>query len=253
MFRVRTSRRTRLNSSNMKFLKTSPALLIIFLFAFSASAQEKPINVLSKKEIRDGWVLLFDGISSKGWIKANGDPFPEEGWIIKDGLLSLGEGQQGGDIKTQDEYSDFELSVDFMLTPACNSGIKYFFTNYPDGGYLGMEYQLLDDVRAEDNTREDHLCGALYDIFPPETQSKRLNGPGEWNTAVIISKGMHAEHWLNGKKIVEFERGSEAYLAGVAKSKYKTEPVFGMIEKGNILLQDHGHAISFRNIRIRKL
>jgi hypothetical protein len=211
------------------------------------------INKLSKKEIREGWKLLFDGVSSKGWIKADGSPFPEEGWFIRDGLLSLSDGQKGGDIKTIEEFSDFELSVDFLYSPSCNSGIKYFFTKYEKGGFLGMEYQLLDDELAEDNNRKDHLCGALYDIFPPDSSRKNLRGPGEWNNALIVSKGMHIEHWLNGKKIVEFERGSQKYLDGVAKSKYKTEPVFGMIEKGNIMLQDHGHSISFRNIKIRRL
>lgn len=234
----------------MKIIKISIALLILALHVNPGFGQ-KSINTLSKNAIRDGWKLLFDGKTMQGWIKADGNPFPSEGWMVKDGLLTLEEGGKGGDIKTVEEYSDFELSVEFLYSPSCNSGIKYFFTNYKKGGYLGMEYQLLDDVLAEDNTREDHLCGALYDIFPADPSKKKLKGPGEWNTALIISRGMHVEHWLNGEKILEFDRGSHEYLAGVAKSKYKSEPVFGMIEKGNIMLQDHGHAISFRNIKIR--
>jgi hypothetical protein len=206
-----------------------------------------------KQETNDGWIPLFDGQSSKGWVSADGKPFPLNGWVIKDSTLSLQEGQAGGDIKTTEEYSDFDLILDFLYTPGCNSGIKYFYYNYPKGGLLGMEYQIIDDSLAEDITRADHLCGSLYDIYPADSLKKKLKQPGEWNTARIISKGMHVEHWLNGEKIVEFERGSEDYLARVAKSKYKTEPVFGMIEKGSILLQDHGHAISFRNIRLRKL
>jgi hypothetical protein len=160
---------------------------------------------------------------------------------------------KGGDIVTVDEYADFELSVDFLLTPACNSGIKYFYYNYPKGGGLGMEFQVMDDRGASDNKLANHLCGSLYDIFPPDESIKQVNALGKWNTADIICKGKHVEHWLNGKKILEFERGSEAYLAAVAKSKYKTEPVFGTVEKGRILLQEHGHEVSFRNIKIRKL
>jgi len=236
----------------MKIAKISLVLITLVLTGFSGFAQQESTNSLSEKELRDGWALLFDGKTSKGWVKADGNPFPSEGWFIKDGMLTLEEGWKGGDIKTVEEYADFDLSVDFLYSHSCNSGIKYFFTNYKKGGYLGLEYQLLDDVRAEDNTREDHLCGALYDIFPADSSKKKLKGPGEWNTALIISRGMHVEHWLNGEKIVEFDRGSNKYLAGVAKSKYKSDPVFGMIDKGNILLQDHGYTISFRNIKIRK-
>ena len=225
----------------------------VFLFLMTAFGQAKKPNILTKKEKKQGWVLLFDGETSNGWTKSNGQPFPEKGWEIKDGILTVLEGQKGGDIVTVDEYSDFDFSVDFRMSPTCNSGIKYFFTNYPKGGNLGMEYQLLDDVGASDNKLANHLCGSLYDIFPPNETIKKVNILGEWNTARIVCKGQHVEHWLNGIKILEFDRGSEAYLAAVAKSKYKTEPVFGMVEKGRILLQEHQHETSFRNIKLRKL
>jgi hypothetical protein len=160
---------------------------------------------------------------------------------------------KGGDIVTVNAYSNFELSVDFLLTPECNSGIKYFYYNYPTGGNLGMEYQVMDDAGASDNKLANHTCGSLYDIFPPNEKMKKVNKLGEWNTARIVNTGMHTEHWLNGIKILEFERDSDAYLTAVGKSKYKTEPVFGTITKGRILLQDHGHQVSFRNIKIREL
>jgi hypothetical protein len=210
-------------------------------------------NQLSKKEKKQGWVLLFDGITSKGWTKSNGQPFAEKGWEIKDGILKLADNAKAGDIVTIDEYSDFDFSVDFLMLATCNSGIKYFYYNYPKGGSLGMEFQLLDDKLSDDNKKANHLCGSLYDIFPSDETVKKMNKSGEWNTARIVSKGKHEEHWLNGIKVVEFDRGRDTYLAGVEKSKYKTEPVFGMIEKGKILLQDHNHEISFRNIKIRKL
>lgn len=236
----------------MKTLKSLIAIVLL-VSAVAGCGQQDKINTLTSQEKKEGWILLFDGKTPEGWISSNGNPFPEEGWIIKDGILSLEEGQKGGDIKTVGEYSDFDLMIDFLYTPECNSGIKYFYTRYSKGGWLGMEYQLLDDVLAEDNKRTDHLCGALYDIFTPDSTVKNLTGPGSWNTARIVSKGKHVEHWLNGAKILEFERGSSEYLEAVAKSKYKSDPVFGMIEKGNILLQDHGHIISFRNIKIRVL
>jgi hypothetical protein len=234
-------------------MKNVQKIVLLFSFLLLANIGFSQENTLSKKEKKQGWILLFDGTTSNGWTKANGQPFPEKGWEISNGNLTVLENQKGGDIVTVDEYADFELSVDFLLTKTANSGIKYFFTNYPTGGNLGMEYQVMDDDSASDNKLANHLCGSLYDIFPPNETVKKTNAIGQWNTAKIVSKGKHVEHWLNGIKILEFERGNEAYLAAVAKSKYKTSPVFGMVERGRILLQEHGHEVSFRNIKIRTL
>lgn len=228
-------------------------LFFICILTLTSYGQTQHANQLTKKEKKQGWVLLFDGTTTKGWTKANGQPFPDKGWQIANGCLTVLENQKGGDIVTVDEYADFDLSVDFLISKTANSGIKYFFTNYPKGGGLGMEYQVMDDVGASDNKLANHLCGSLYDIFAPDESVKKLNELGKWNTARIVSKAKHVEHWLNGVKVLEFDRGSGAYLAAVAKSKYKTEPVFGMVEKGRILLQEHGHEVSFRNIKIRKL
>lgn len=234
-------------------LKKTILIITSLLLVVSGFAKEPRPNTLTKKEKNQGWILLFDGKTSNGWLNSNGQPFPEKGWEIKDGILKLYENAKAGDIVTVDEYSDFDFSVDFRMSSTCNSGIKYFYCNYLTGGSLGMEYQLLDDVLSDDNKKANHLCGSLYDIFPSNETLKKMNKIGEWNIARIVSNGKHVEHWLNGIKVVEFDRGSEAYLAAVAKSKYKTEPVFGTVEKGRILLQDHNHEISFRNIKIRKL
>lgn len=211
------------------------------------------INQLTKKEQKQGWTLLFDGTTTQGWMQANGKAFPEKGWQVSNGSLTVLENGKGGDIVTVDEYADFDLSVDFLLTKTANSGIKYFFNNYPKGGNLGMEYQVMDDVDATDNKLYNHLCGSLYDIFPADSARKKMRALGTWNTARIVCRGKHVTHWLNGIKVLEFERGSSSYLQAVEKSKYQTEPVFGMVEKGRILLQEHGHQVSFRNIKIRKL
>ncbi len=224
--------------------------LLVFHLAIDTHSQQ---NILTEKEKKEGWILLFDGRTSTGWMKSNGKPFPEKGWTISDGTITLDTTAKGGDIVTADEYSDFDLSVDFKIGPTCNSGIKYFYTDYPKGGGLGMEYQVMDDIGASDNKLANHLCGSLYDIFPPDEMKKKVKPLGEWNTVRIVSKGKHVEHWLNGIKILQFERGDAAYLAAVEGSKYKTEPLFGTVEKGHILLQDHGHTVSFRNIKIRKL
>ncbi len=228
-------------------------LMVCCIVSSLVQGQSSKTNRLTKKEKKQGWVLLFDGKTSAGWMKANGQLFPEKGWQISNGSLTVMENQKGGDIVTEDEYADFELSVDFLLSKTANSGIKYFFTNYSTGGKLGMEYQVMDDAGATDNKLANHLCGSLYDIFPPNETIKKTNAIGQWNTAKIISKVKHVQHWLNGIKILEFERGGDAYIAAVGKSKYKTSPLFGTVEKGRILLQEHGHEVSFRNIKIRKL
>jgi hypothetical protein len=228
--------------------------LILFLILMGniglLSAQ---LPKLSDKEIKDGWILLFDGKTTNGWTTSGGKPVPA-GWEVKDGCISTVKDGKGGDIVTVNEYKDFDFSADFNIVPGCNSGIKYFYTKYPTGGNLGMEYQIIDDQLAEDNKKDNHLCGSFYDVLAPNTSAKKVNAPGQWNTIRIVAKGKNVEHWLNGKKILEFTRGSESYTEGVAKSKFnKTEPAFGMVEKGRILLQEHGGVVSFRNIKIKLL
>ncbi|HCY40785.1 MAG TPA: DUF1080 domain-containing protein [Prolixibacteraceae bacterium] len=229
-------------------------ILTLFLCSFFGinliSAQ---LPKLSSKEIKQGWTLLFDGQTTNGWITAAGKPVPA-GWEIKNGCLTAVKGDKGGDIITADEYSDFELSLDFNIEPGCNSGIKYFYTKYATGGNLGMEYQILDDKLAEDNKKENHLCGSFYDVLPVNTNKKKVNAPGEWNTVRIVSKGKKVEHWLNGVKILQFTRGDKTYTDAVALSKFnKAVPAFGMVEKGHILLQEHGGVVSFKNIKIKTL
>jgi len=231
-----------------------------FLFCFLVAVVMLPsvmfsqtINKLTSKEKKNGWVLLFDGVSSKGWTTTSGKSVPN-GWEVKNGLLTAIKGGKGGDIITKSEFSDFDLSIDYNIEPECNSGVKYFFTKYENGGNLGMEYQILDDKLAEDNKKDNHLSGSFYDVLPPLASKKRVKDPGQWNTMRIVAKGKNVEHWLNGVKILEFERGSKVYTDAVALSKFnKTSPAFGMVEKGHILLQEHGGVVSFKNIKIKSL
>jgi hypothetical protein len=210
-------------------------------------------NTLTAKEKKAGWVLLFDGQSTAGWTTTAGKEVPA-GWAVKEGTLSTVKGVKGGDIITQDQFSDFELVLDYNLELGCNSGVKYFFTRYEKGGNLGLEYQILDDVLAEDNKKENHLAGSFYDVLPPVAAKKKVKAPGQWNTVRIVAQGQKVEHWLNGVKILEFTRCSEPFTAAVAQSKFsKTVPAFGTIGKGHILLQEHGGLVAFRNIKIRPM
>jgi hypothetical protein len=230
---------------------------------------DPPANTLSAEEQAAGWKLLWDGKTSDGWRGAKSDSFPAKGWEIKHGELTVlasggAESASGGDIITRERFSDFELKLDFKMTPAANSGIKYF--TQPNlnpitgsgapaatGSAIGLEYQILDDARhpdAKNGRNGNRTLASLYDLMTAD-ESKSPNSIGDWNHAHLIVRGNHVEHWLNGVKVLEYERGTQAFRDAVAASKYKTIPGFGEWADGHILLQDHGDLVSFRNIKIK--
>jgi hypothetical protein len=185
-----------------------------------------------------------------GWVFVVGflRDLPWGGWV----------GGIGGDIITVEQYSNFELFVDFKITPGANSGIKIFVDpeiNKGPGSSIGLEYQILDDALHPDaklGKNGNRTLGSLYDLYPPDP-NKRPNPVGEWNTAYILSRGGHVEHWLNGMKILTYERFTPEFRERVQESKFKKWPGFGELHQGHILLQDHGDGVSFRNIKIRIL
>lgn len=218
-----------------------------------AAVVAQQTNILTPSEKKDGWVPLFDGSSTTGWTTPGGKPVPA-GWAIENGTLTAKKDAKGGDIISANQYANFDLMLDYNIEPTGNSGVKYFYTKYQTGGNLGMEYQLLDDKLADDNKKANHLTGSFYDVIQPDASLKKVNEPGQWNTVRIVAKGNKVEHWHNGVKILEFTRGSPAFTEAVAASKFsKAIPAFGTVEKGHILLQEHGHEISFRNIKIKSL
>lgn len=227
----------------------------------------KPIytkNALAVDEAKNGWELLWDGETPTGWRGARLDEFPTKGWEIKEGVLTVlpsggEESAAGGDIVTKERYGDFELMLDFRITEGANSGIKYYVDtdlNKGPGSSIGLEYQILDDERHPDAKLGNHegsrTVASLYDLIQANP-NKPMYPPGEWNTAHIVSKDNHVEHWLNGMKVLEYERKSEDYRKLVAESKYEQWPNFGESDKGHILLQDHGDRVSFKNIKIKPI
>lgn len=219
-------------------------------------------NTISEREAKDGWKLLWDGKTTNGWRGAKLDNFPEKGWSIEDGILKVqksdgGESTNGGDIVTTRPYKNFMLKVDFKITEGANSGIKYFVDtnlNKGQGSAIGCEFQILDDKKHPDaklGVLGNRKLGALYDLIPVD--DNKPFRPGFFNTAMVVVKGNHVEHWLNGIKILEYERNNQMWQALVNYSKYRDWPNFGNAEEGLLLLQDHGDEVFFQNVKIKEL
>ncbi|MEJ7767100.1 MAG: DUF1080 domain-containing protein [Chitinophagaceae bacterium] len=226
-------------------------LLIAIVLLFWVNSAEAQLPALTKVEIKNGWILLFDGKTFEGWQKPNGEPFTGKGWKIENGVLNAAQ-DHGGDLVTKKDFADFELSVDFKLEKGTNSGIKYSLVKNTS---LGCEYQIIDDanhVDAKLGKNGNRTLASLYDLIPSNS-NKKAKPLGEWNNIRIISKGKHVEHWLNGSKVLEFERGSSQFKDKIAESKFKNEKGFAEAARSPILLQEHGDVIYFRNIKIRNL
>jgi len=221
-------------------------------------------NYLNAYEKQHGWQLLFDGKTSQGWRSAKGPAFPAQGWQVTDGTMTVlpSEGKEaanGGDIVTNAEYRAFDLSFEFKLTPGANSGLKYFVTlaEKTDMSAIGLEYQVLDDALHPDaklGRDGNRTLASLYDLKTADKPARFVHPIGEWNVGrVVVYPNNHVEHYLNGAKVLEYERGSPAFRELVAQSKYKVWPDFGEAPAGHLLLQDHGNRVSFRSIKLKEL
>lgn len=214
------------------------------LQAHSGKEGEVHFRNIKVKEIESGWKDLFANGDFSEWSQVNGEPVSGD-WSIEDGVVHRA-GKNAGSINTKETYKDFELRFDWKISVAGNSGIKYRVRKH-----LGLEYQILDDVKHSDSKKISRRAASLYDIQEADLD-KPLNPPGEWNSGRIVIKGDKLEHWLNGKIVASIEIGSEDWEARFQKSKYKKHEGFGTWE-GPIYLQDHYDEVWYRNVRIREL
>ncbi len=250
-------------------------LTYISILCFSEQTVEplspttKTHNKLTGKEKAEGWTLLFDGKTFNGWRGLGREGIPEGHWLIEEGTIKKvpskevprqkdGQPLIGGDIMTIQSFENFELYLEWKISPAGNSGIKYNVSEKmsisfpPKFAALGFEYQILDDESHPDAKKgSNRTASALYDLIEPE--GKTLKPVGEFNTARIIFRGNHGEHWLNGVKVLEYDLETRRMKALLAASKYRSIPNFAKKRKGHVVLQDHTDVVWFRNIKIREL
>src|ERR1043165_1688155 len=226
------------------------AALLCFAGCSSLQTQSEP-NTLTSAEKRHGWKLMFDGKAPGNWHNIGKTGFPEKGWVIEDGTLRKLAKVRGGDLITDDTYSEFDLKWDWKIAPKGNNGVKYFVTDDRKG--VGHEYQMLyDAAEPEGKDNGKHSTASFYEVLPPwPNKPAALHPAGEWNSSRVYVHGNTVEHWLNGQKVLEYELGSQQVKDGVAKSKFRNVPHFGERVKGHILLTDHGDEATFRSIKIR--
>jgi len=247
-------------------------------------------NVLSAKEKAAGWKLLFDGKTTSGWRGFRKSDFPTECWAVADGILKRVKQvdksrDECGDIVTAQQYDNFEFQLEWKIEPGGNSGIKYLVREDRPGNWeqayldyhllslkksgkteppeklkperwkymsMSFELQLIDDNKnADARSSPDRITGALYDLMAPSQRS--VISLTDFNTARIVVQGKNVEHWINGAKVVQFERESADLQKLIAGSKFRHLEKFGTFAKGHVALQDHNSEVWFRNIKIREL
>lgn len=244
----------------MKFNTLSSLFLSLLLLSSTISCSST-----DKKETpsESEWITLFNGENFDGWKEYNSDTINPK-WKVEDGMIIVSrEGDAirkntgfGRSIITTQTFGNFELQLDYKMSPGGNSGILYHViedTAYTSDYFTGPEFQLLDDVDSPTESLPHRMTAANYDMFAPDTTVKTLNPPGEWNSVKLIYNNGHVEHWLNGAKVLEFEEGSDAWNAAKANSKWVNYPDWSTFKEGHIGLQDHGDFVAFKNIRIREL
>jgi hypothetical protein len=223
--------------------------IVALLSGVTTMAREQASNSLSAAEKAEGFTPLFDGRTLNGW-RAFKSTTPPAGWKAVNGELVRDSG--GGDLMTVEQFGDFELRLEWSLTPNGNSGIMFRVTN--DGAQTyetGPEFQILDNAGHKDGKEPLTSAGSNYAMHAPV---RDVTKPvGEWNDVRLIVRGAHVEHWMNGVKLLEYELWSDDWTKRMKASKFAKMPAYGRAARGHIVLQDHGDVVRYRNLRIRRL
>ena len=232
------------------------AAFVVVLSAGAAYAQTSATNQLTAAEKKDGWVLLFNGKDLAGWRGYKRPDAASTRWVVQDGLLTLNTGDSRDthgqrDIVTAAEFDSFELAWEWKISPGGNSGVKYLVIEDRDAA-IGHEYQVIDDEKHPDaKVGPKRQTAAFYDVLA--AANRPLKPAGEWNQSRVIVKGNAVEHWLNGTKVLTYQLASPELVTAIAASKFKDVERFGKPHRARILIQDHGDAVWYRNVKIRSL
>lgn len=235
---------------------------LCFLIGVASIAADNPgdgaeaaakLNILTGAEKKAGWKLLFDGRTTEGWRRYRGEGMPASWKVVNGSLVSMPrQGETTGDIVTLERFENFELSLEWKMAPGGNSGLMYRVTEEMKNPWeSGPEYQILDNTRHEDGNNPLSSASACYAVYAPSKDVTKA--VGQWNKTRLVVKGNHVEHWLNRRKVVQYEIGSKEWLAHVKTSKFINSRSYGRASEGHVCLQDYGFPIEFRNIKIRPL
>ena len=235
--------------------KLMRCLVMATLLISCSTSKNVKDNALSTEEKEQGYKLLFDGKTMNGWRTYQNKPSPS--WLVDSGTLhckgsAANYGAITADLMTADPYENFDLLVDWKISPRGNSGILYMVTEDSAYSYLsGPEYQIIDDKNFPEKLEDWQLTAANYAMHP--APSAAPNPVGEWNhTRIVVNKG-HVEHWLNGKKVVEYDLYSDDWTKKKMSGKWKDVASYGQSKKGHIAFQNHGSEAWFKNIKIKEL
>ena len=241
----------------MKFIPLSLLFLSLNAYHSTQSTITKnnaAVNEITAANHKDGWQILFDGKTTKGW-HSYGKTTVGDAWKVGDGALYTDPAKEGGDLLTDEEYDNFDLKLEWKISKNGNSGILFNIkedpARYNETYVTGPEIQVLDNEGHPDGKITKHRAGDLYDLI--KSSSEPVKPVGSWNAVEIISNNGKLQVFMNGTNVVTTTMWDDNWKQLIAGSKFKDMPDFGSFKKGRIALQDHGDLVWYRNIKIKKL